>query len=238
MKRFFFSLVVLVVMTGVVMWVYLLRSGVMAPGERATFDTSNVMSADFEEKLVYFLVTKLNLFEGNFQVINVMGLNVGNLVGQDFVLITLRGPDGNIYQVTARRSTGARADWEFDEGSFHAVNLATYVPSSPEEEYGLLGEEGGDPGKNKLYAQLAAPGEFLEPGRLAGFEGEGSGLLLQSAEIAGKSNFDLSRNKRVMYSNRLVAGPGPDAMWVTDYPKDVVGPGYRSYLYQKMKGQR
>lgn len=133
MKRFFLSLIALVVVAGIIMWIYLFRVGVLAPGEKAKFDTHDVLSADFEEKLVYFLVTKLNLFEGNFQVINVMGLNVGNLVGQDYILITMRGPDGKIYQVTARRPTGPRAEWEFDESSFHAVNLASYVPSAPEE---------------------------------------------------------------------------------------------------------
>lgn len=88
-----------------------------------------------------------------------------------------------------------------------------------------------------MYAQLA-PDELLAPGRLMGVSGDSVGALLQFPEIAGRASIDISSNKKVSFTNQLVANPGPDTVWVPDYPKDLVGPGYRSYLYQKMKGQR
>ncbi len=231
MQRFFISFLILIILAAMVSTFYFYQAGVLLPkGQDVHSSGGNLLSAEFEEQLVYFLVTKLNIFEGNFEVIDVVNLAVHNLTGSDYVLITLRAPDGRLCQVTAKRQAGRSAQWQFDDQSFSVIGLAKYEPASIEEDYGLISDLNARLGKSIPFKDQALS--------LLRITRQDNSELLVFENLPPKLTVGINKNKKIGLSNQMSAGEGPDALWKPDYPTSYLGPGYRSYLYQKVKGRK
>ncbi len=228
MQRFLLTVLCLLILIALLSTFYFYRAGVLLPSSGKVSSGGNfLLSADFEEKLVYFLVTKLNIFEGNFEVIDVVNLNARNFTGSDYILITLRTSDGRLCQVIAKRQVGKSAEWQFDEQSFNVVGLDKYEPSSMEDYYNRLNEldigfRKEDDGRSLDLLEESSP-DMPE--------------LLVFESIPSALSLEINKNQKIGLSNQMSEGGGPDVLWKPDYPS-YLGPGYRAYLYQKVKGRR
>ncbi len=229
MQRFLLTFLCLLILAAIISTLYFYRAGVLLPSSGKVPSGGNYMlSAEFEEKMVYFLVTKLNIFEGNFEVIDVVNLNARNFTGNDYILITLRTPDGRFCQVMAKRQIGKSTEWQFDEQSFNVVGLDKYEPSSMEEYYNRLNElnigfRKDDDGQSLVLLEKSSQ-DMPE--------------LLVFENIPSALSLEINKNKKIGLSNQMSEGGGPDVLWKPDYPTSYLGPGYRAYLYQKVKGRR
>jgi len=231
LQRFFISILALIVLAALATSFYFYQAGVLLPsGQHVASSRGQLLSAEFEEQLVYFLVTKLNIFEGNFEVIDVVNLDVRNFTGSDYVLITLRAPDGRLCQVTAKRQAGRSAQWQFDDKSFSVIGLAKYEPASIEEDYDLISD---------LSARLGKEIPFKDQ-TLSLFKivSQDNSEFLVFESLPPKLTVSINKDKKIGLSNQMSAGEGPDALWKPDYPTSYLGPGYRSYLYEKVKGRK
>ena len=204
MQRFFISFLILIILAALVSTFYFYQAGVLlSTGQDVPSSRSHWLSPEFEAQLVYFLVTKLNIFEGNFEVIDVVILAVHNLTGSDYVLITLRAPDGRLCQVTAKRQAGHSAQWQFDDQSFSVIGLAKYEPASIEEDYDRINDL-----NVRLEKSIPSQDQFLPL-----ITRQDNSELLIFKNSPPKLTAGINKDKKIGLSNQMSAGEGPDALW-------------------------
>lgn len=226
------TLCILTVLAGTAASLYLVRSGIMAPSFKTPEKKTGFFTPRFEEQLMYFLVAKLSIFEGEFQILDAVNLNMQAFTGQDYVLLTLRAPDGTICQVAARRN-GTDGAWEFDEKTFQVIGLAAYEPAV-ESDYEQLQSLTAGLEENRFYSLLES--DFLQlPDNAVGFLSNGQTELVEFEGVAAPARLGIHITEKIGFSSQMSAEQGANSLWQRDYPS-FVGPGYRSYLYQKVKG--
>ncbi|MDD5255257.1 MAG: hypothetical protein PHR11_04295 [Candidatus Omnitrophica bacterium] len=205
-------------------------------------DRKHMLGEELEDKLVFYLAKQLGIYEGQFEIVDVVNLGTGEIVGVDYILVTIKISGGKLCQVTLFRQAGPWAQWELDEGSFSMVDLPrselyTYLDGATwMKELGISAEQISQ--YMAAHPELSTGADFE-----AAFKDKKSGIYTLPSDwwqvVRLESGFKLDVKKEKMM--RLIAegkqDPG-EAYWKVDYASEYSGPGYRAYLYEKVKSER
>ncbi|HTY45177.1 MAG TPA: hypothetical protein VMD52_04205 [Patescibacteria group bacterium] len=196
--------------------------------------------ADIEEELIFFLSKKLGIYEQDYQVVDVVNLNTREVTGVDYILVTLRAPDGRLCQVIVSRNSNPWAKWELDPVNFNVVDIVepdSLAGQAPQwmQELSITPEQ--------VNAYYKAHPELAQKGEAAFFDAK-TGVRQLPADwyqvIKPEVTFSLEIGKDKTV--RIISSMGEEAKkrvvnayWKADYPTDYLGGGYREYLFRKLK---
>ncbi|MFA5361648.1 MAG: hypothetical protein WC335_00145 [Candidatus Omnitrophota bacterium] len=200
--------------------------------------------SDFEEDLIFFLAGQLGIYEGEFEVLDVVNLELQDITGVDYLLITLRAPNGNLCQVTIAKDLFPWARWEIVPASFTMVRIpeagARFAFDAPQ----WMRELGITPGEVAEYFAAHPDMRFRGESAFVDPKTQKRTLPIDWSASAKKDKplrFSVNKNKKTGFSS-VMSGKKQagllNAYWKADYPADYAGPGYRAYLYGKSKGDR
>lgn len=197
----------------------------------------NLANRDLQEELIFFLARQLGIYEGNFQIVDVVNLEAREMTGTDYLLITLRAPDGKLCQIVISRKSLPWAKWEIRTETYKLIESSADKtifldnPGSWMKELGVTAED--------VRQYYRAHPEAIMKGEEAFFDQETGSPRLPAdwdKTVKTQTQYKLSINKNE--PARFVPGmkvEQADAFWQPDYPSDYLGAGYRSYLYEKVK---
>lgn len=199
-----------------------------------------LLDGDLKEKLTFFMAKKLALYKGKFEIVDMIKLDTYEAIGLDYILIIMKAPNGKLCQVTISRSRLPWVKWQIDPENFSEVDIPLAESVFELEKLSWLDELGVSPDQARRYYQAHPE---IEPWSEAPFVDKTTGLYklpsdwkeVASAETTYK--LDISKDEKLGYTTSLKIGKtNPvSTYWKVDYPTDYLGPGYRAYLYEKVK---
>ncbi|MFA5090731.1 MAG: hypothetical protein WC510_06890 [Candidatus Omnitrophota bacterium] len=196
---------------------------------------------EIERGLIAYLIKRLDIHEGIFEIIDVVNMDTHGISGVDYILVTLKVPGGKICQVTMSKKSSPWARWEIDQSSFSAVELPkqNIVSASEKDSTELVYDIDASP--KQLQEYYATHPDTVEKVGLAFFdEKTGKYILSFGSDGAAPRSVNLSlepgKGKIIKFVPYMSSSTGSASYWKVDYPSEYSGPGYRSYLYRKIKG--
>lgn len=198
-------------------------------------------SATLEEELTYFLATRLNLYEEGYEIVDVTNLATAAVTGTDYLVVTIRTPDGRYCQIAVSRQSVPWAKWELNPETYQLVDIRqpdSFSAQTPPwmREIGITAAQ--------VEEYFAAHPELRRSGAQAFIDKQTGAYRLpadwyQAVKVESTFNVEVGKDKTMrIFSNigeearaRLV-----NSYWKSDYPVQYLGPGYRGYLYKKIKG--
>ncbi len=198
------------------------------------FDLSD---QELKKEINLFLSRELNLFGGDFQVMDAVSLSANDISGADYIMVTVRAPDGKICQVTLSRSLGPWSKWEINPTSLNvieapqgAANPAVKIPKWMDD----LGATSG-----QLQKYYATHPEFARKGEAAFFNTQTGKYELPADWHQSVMTVVTGKDKALHSKVEAVGNAEADEInnyWKPDYSTEYTGLGYRGYLYRKIKG--
>jgi len=199
----------------------------------------SLSNIDLEKELAFFLAKQFGIFEGSFEIVDIVNLNTTGITGTDYLLVTFKAPDGRFCQVSVARGSGPKAGWEILPESFSVSQFASYQPIMPiwMKDLGIAPEQLDE--YYRAHPEAIALGERLFRDTQTG------GYILptdwfQTVKPVHKPySIVLNQEHKITINPNMVTGTQTDMVnsyWKSDYPSDNIGPGYRAYLYGKVKG--
>lgn len=67
------------------------------------------------------MARELGIFGGDFQILDAVSLSANEISGADYVMVTLKSPDGKICQLTLNRNLGTWGRWEINHKSLKVM---------------------------------------------------------------------------------------------------------------------
>lgn len=203
-------------------------------------DNLNRLSQEQEDKLVFYLTKQMGTYEGSFQIIDVVNLQTRDVGGTEYLLVTLRAPNGKFCQVIVSRKNLPWAQWQVKEESFMFVDIpqAEYV-TTDEQDLIWMKELGITP--EDVHRYLAAHPEKSVGEAEMLFTDQSTGMYavpkdfwkIKTPQAAYKLEIGKDKTMRFVSEMRRESS---DLFWKVDYPADYLGAGYRGYLFEKVKG--
>lgn len=199
------------------------------------FDLSD---PELRSELIFFLTKEMGLYEGEFKILDVVYLYTDEISGADYILVTLEAPDGKLCQLTVSRNFLPYAKWELNPKNFSIIE-----PLEP-----ILGSEVKVP---QWMQDLGVTAQQLDKYYVTHPEEALKGETAFFDEKTGKYNLPLDWYQATFTLEikdkgiRLIPETDKKAKtaivnfyWKADYPIEYLGPGYREYLYKKIKEQK
>jgi len=199
----------------------------------------SLANIDLEKELAFFLAKQFGIFEGSFEIVDIVNLNTTGITGTDYLLVTFKAPDGRFCQVSVSRGKGTNSGWEILPESFSVSQFSSSQPIMPVwmKDLGIAPEQLDE--YYRAHPEAIALGEklFRDP--------QTGGYILptdwfQTVKPVHKPYaIVLNQNQKVAINPNMVSGTESDMIntyWKADYPSSNIGPGYRAYLYGKVKG--
>jgi len=196
---------------------------------------------DLEEELTFFLARQMGIYEGNFEIIDVVSLEARETAGADYLLVTLRTPDGQLCQVIISRSPLPWAKWEIQPKTFNLLQSPGALAASSDNNKAWMKELGITPQEVQQYfnahpqAILKGEGIFLNQETGIHRLPEDWFETIKPGPQNGK--LPINKNEPTHFVPGMKA-ESADALWQPDYPSGYLGSGYRSYLYKKVKEEK
>jgi len=194
----------------------------------------DLANAELEEELMYFLAKELGIYTGEFEIVDVVNLATHEIAGLDYILVTIKTPDDRLCQVTISRSTFPWSQWELNPGSFNVVEIVQ--PGLESQTTKWMQELGITPDEVNAYYQMH-PQAALR-GDAAFFDNASQTYKLPEDWYQTVIKIEMGEDKtpRIISLTGKEAGFGLlNSYWKPDYPTDYLGPGYREYLFRKIK---
>lgn len=196
----------------------------------------NLSDTELKKEIIFFLAKDLGLYQGNFEILDVVFLYTGEIAGADYILVTLKAPDGRLCQITVSRISLPFARWELNPKTFSVIEpLKTILESKVEvprwmQDLGVTDEQLQN--YYTKHPELAVKGEY------AFFDEETGSYNLPADWYQAVFNLVTGKDKTI----RLIPDKGErlqadtvNFYWKADYPSEYLGLGYRGYLYQKIE---
>ncbi len=202
-------------------------------------------NSELEEELNFFLAKKLGIYNGKFEILEIVDLNTASLSGRDYILITLKAADGRLCQVTVSKGIIPWSGWELDQQSFSLVEPVSGASGFAsldlkEETSRWLEEQNIAPEEVFTYFK-AHPELYLKADSVFSEENTGRHRLPADWSVVVKPQlrYDLlagKEDKPARFVSTMKESPADD-YWQADYPAAYIGAGYRGYLSGKVKGR-
>lgn len=193
---------------------------------------------ELRSELIFFLTKELGLYEGEFKILDVVYLYTDKISGADYILVTLEAPDGKLCQITVSRNFLPYAKWELNPKSFSLIEpwepilgLKVKVPQWMQDL---------EINPQQLQKYYAAHTDVALKGEAAFFD-EKTGKYNLPADWY-QTTFTLEIKDKgirlVPEIDKKAKTAIVNSYWKADYPTEYLGPGYREYLYKKIRDQR
>lgn len=241
MRRFVVALAF--ILLSITLWagilIFFLRFEQKRPGNPVYTKHVYISDAAFQDEFLFFLAKTLNIYRGNFDIIDIYRVS-DDLTGKEVIIITVRVPGGNIYQVSA---TPDRGGWKFDAGFPVASDMKRFGFDSLElDEATAAWLEGmGISPEQVLEYFKAHPDRFIEGGAIFTNEKTGKHCLpvdwFEAVKPAAEYTLVLGKEGSPSRLVPSLKNEGQDTIWKTDTAPDYAGQGYRAYLGGKVKGR-
>lgn len=196
---------------------------------------TEVYDEQLRTELIFFLVKELGLYEGEFKMLDVVYLYTDKISGADYILVTLEAPDGKLCQLIVSRSFLPYSKWELNPESFNVIepmeSIGGFTEKVPKwmQDLGVTSEQ-----LNNYYT--AHPDVALK-GESAFFDEKTGGYNLPSDWYKTMFTFEIKEKGIRLIPETTQKGRTSivNSYWKVDYPSEYLGPGYREYLYRKIK---
>jgi len=199
----------------------------------------NLADPILEKEIVFYLSKKLEIYEGEFEILDIVRLDTNEKIGIDYILLTIKTPNGKLCQVTVFKKSYPWAKWEIDPASFNVVEfpesrhsfdvevpqwMQDYLEITPEQVYEYYKKHPDIDLKNiesifldKKTGEFRLPSDWFETVKL---ETHYKLIISSTTPVRWKPNVKEKRS---------------GLYWKPDYPTGYLGAGYREYLYDKIK---
>jgi hypothetical protein len=238
--------IALLVVFSAALYVAFLYRGTEPPFSKSLLTKKIYLSnSELEEELNFFLAKKLGIYGGKFEIVDIVDLNTAGLSGTDYILITLKAPNGRLCQIAVSKGFAPWSRWELDEESFSVAELTRYdsgfagLNFNKETSQWL---ESLDITADQVFEYFKAHPEIYLKGD-AVFIDEKTGKHKLPADwlviVKPETRYNLladKENKPVRFISTMKESPA-DNYWKADYPSAYLGSGYRGYLFGKIKGR-
>lgn len=202
----------------------------------------HLLNFELEEELIYFLARQLGIYEGEFEIVDVVNLDTDQVAGTDYILITLKAPDGKLCQITVSRKSSPWAQWELNPENFNVVDFSMPGPVLGVEIPQWMKDLKITPEQVRAY--FATHPQMAEKGEGAFIDEKTKKYKLpsdwyQTVKLETVFKLEISKNKPIRFVSSMGESAKINALnsfWKADYPIEYSGPGYRAYLYGKVKG--
>ncbi|MEI6631058.1 MAG: hypothetical protein WCL25_00380 [bacterium] len=246
MKRILVLLleVALIAAVGLTMyWNYRDKKAVYRPA-RLIVNTGrpNFLTRDLEDNLVFFLTKQLGSYEGAFEIIEVVNLGTRELAGVDYVVMTIKAPDGKLCQVALAKNAYPWSKWEVVSEHFKVEEPARALYSSYTKDTEWIQALGITPAQ--LYEYYIKHPQMTQEELESSFVDKVTGMHVLPDDwrktVTLSPNFSLEQNKEkgFRFIANIAGDNSYDTYWKVDYPSSYSGPGYRAYLYDKIDQNR
>jgi hypothetical protein len=200
------------------------------------------LNPELEEKLIFYLTKQLGIYEGSFEIVDVVNLGTREIAGVEYILVTVKAPNGRFCQVALSKNLYPWAQWEIAAENSRVQEAPRSLLPEPGEDAQWMAELGITSQEIREY-YLQHPELTLEEVEAVFLDKE-TGIHILPADwkqtVSAKPRFSLeiSKDKGFRFVSGLVAEAKYNSYWKVDYPTAYSGPGYRSYLYDKAEGSR
>lgn len=200
------------------------------------------LNPELEEKLVFYLTRQLAIYEGSFEIVDVVNLGTRDITGFDYILVTVKAPNGRLCQVTLSKGFYPWAKWEIAAENSRLQEAPSPLLPDPAENKQWMTELGITPQEVREY-YLGHPQLTREEAEAAFLDKETGMHVLpadwkQTASVKPRFSLEIAKDKGFRFVSGLSAESAYDSYWKVDYPCAYSGPGYRAYLYDKAEGSR
>lgn len=189
-----------------------------------------------KKELVFFLAKELGLYGGSFEILDVVYLYTNDIIGAEYILVTLKAPDGRLCQITVSRKFVPWAKWKFNSKDFSIIEpLRSLLESQFEfpkwmQDLGVTAEQLQN--YYEKHPEVAAQGESAffdkKTGRYS-LPSDWYQTLFVLVEEKGKTMRLMPQIQEEVKADIV------NSYWRPDYPTEYLGLGYREYLYKKIE---
>jgi hypothetical protein len=193
------------------------------------------------EEFAAFLRKQLGIYGGQVEIVQMITLNTRDITGRDYVLVTLRAPNGTYYQTVISKDAQPWSKWEFDPKTFcraetiqldlaRPIRLDDFVPREVLIAYQL---DSVSARNDKIQSEF----EKIKDNNPQQKTVLGRPLAPVEPQV-GSFKLELGKDKKWHFTTvNKESANDTESYWKTDYPTEYTGGGYRSYLYNKIKDQ-
>lgn len=246
MKQLAILIVSIMIIAGLWGWAYMFwisRQSEQPASAIISTEPAVFSDSELQSEVVFFLTKELGIYEGGFEVVDVARVDAAAIAGIEYLVVTMRAPDGRLCQVAVRKSLKPNAAWELDPSSFSVLELSQYAYGfnnfnlSPETT-AWLAKVGVSPGEVLAYFK-ENPYKYQDPEAVFRDAATGKPALpmdwFSIVKPLASYKLDISKKQTIKFVTGMRAQE-QDSLWKADYP-DYVGAGYRSYLEGKARGK-
>ncbi len=212
----------------------------LSPSKSLLTNHVYLSDTELEEELIFFLAKELEIYQGEFEIVDIVNLSTHEIAGADYILITLRAPNGNLYQIVVSRKAGPGTKWELNPKNLSLVDLPKYDFGFSKETTQWMKELGITPEQAFEYFK-AHPDMYLKGEYVFFDEKTGKHRLpsdwFQTVKLETQYKLLVNKNEPIR-SVPSIKKEEIGSLWKIDYPSQYLGPGYRAYLYGKIKGKK
>lgn len=202
----------------------------------------HLLNADIEDKIIFYLSRKLGIYEGALEIIDVVNLDTRGISGADYILVTLKAPDGKLCQVTLSRGSLPWSEWELNPENSSAKEMPQSALLPYAENAGWMRDLGIT--RDEVIRYYIAHPEIGPDNNIErAFLDKETGIRSlpsdwwKAALSESRFRLEISKNKVLSFVSHMGSEDPLNSYWAVDYPLDYSGPGYRGYLYKKIKSE-
>jgi hypothetical protein len=200
------------------------------------------LNPELEDRLTFYLTRQLGVYEGSFEIVDVVNLGTREITGVGYVLVTVKAPNGRLCQITLSKNLYPWAQWEIAAQNTRVQEAPRSLLPEPGKDMQCMAELGITPQEVREY-YLKHP-ELTWEETEATFLDKETGMHIlpadwkQIASAKPRFSLEISKDKSFRFVSSMVTESTYNSYWKVDYPTAYSGPGYRAYLYDKAEGSR
>ena len=129
MKQLAILIVSIMIIAGLWGWAYMFwisRQSEQPASAIISTEPAVFSDSELQSEVVFFLTKELGIYEGGFEVVDVARVDAAAIAGIEYLVVTMRAPDGRLCQVAVRKSLKPNAAWELDPSSFSVLGTDGY----------------------------------------------------------------------------------------------------------------
>ena len=193
------------------------------------------------EEFVSFLAQRFGAYGSLVEIVQIVILSTKDITGKDYVLLTLRAPNGKYYQTVISRDAYPWSRWSFDPQTFAEADQIQLDLSRPIIIEDIIPKEVLTYYQLNSVAQIdQEPPDEQNKNENVPARRPAVSDIKKAGEVGQPAMFklELGKDKKWRFNSipKDTAGE-TNTYWKVDYPAEYSGGGYRIYLYKKIKGQ-
>jgi hypothetical protein len=199
----------------------------------------DLSDTELRKELIFFLTKELGLYEEEFKIIDVIYLYTDQISGADYILVTLQSPDGKLCQLAVSRNLLPYAKWEVDTKTYRVIEPTKPLVSSETKIPQWMQDLEITPEQVEKY--YTSHPDVAKKGETVFLDAKTGKYSLPADWYQSVFTLQIEKDKTmrlISNTSKKIKATAVTSYWKVDYPMQYLGPGYREYLYKKIKGER